>query len=416
MMLLFITAASPYTAMLLIGVQEAGQRTYYDVADSTMGKGFSNIWGKPFQLLYFFPITCVMILIGGQAIANIACLAGTNVLPIELAVNIAGLSMILLAFLPDLNHAWMVSIIGAISAVIIPIICIAGSIVALLSVKGSGATGASYDRPAVDETSFDFGVLSAFGYIVFGYGYHSILPDIQYSLRDKNSHDAHADTRKVVKSSVGIAFPAYVLVATLGYAAFGNEVSPNIFDSIRMVLGANIMYFAYVLLLLKVIAEGSLYNQAAFTLIEDLIFHAMNNNKTGEEEVKERVAESGSSEKGSINNSNPASNENKETEAATFCSGLTPLWTLHMAIRIAYVAIAVVIAIEVHFFTQLASITGAVGITPLTFILPIVFWNRRHGQEASTWRLRFHYLLMAIFIAISLCALIGSIVVIATAI
>jgi hypothetical protein len=111
-----------------------------------MGKGFSNIWVKPFQLLGFFTNACVMILIGGQAIANIERLAGTNVLPIELAVSIVGLSMILLAlFLPDLNHSWMVSMIVAISAVIIPIICIAGSILTLLSVKGSGETGPIYD-------------------------------------------------------------------------------------------------------------------------------------------------------------------------------------------------------------------------------------------------------------------------------
>jgi amino acid permease len=237
------------------------------------------------------------------------------------------------------------------------------------------------------------------------------LPDIQYSLRDKNSHDAHADTRKAVKSSVGIAFPAYMLVATLGYAAFGNEVSNNLFDDISLVLGVNVMYFAYVLLLLKTIYEGSLYTQVAFTLIEDLIFHAMTKKSLGEEEVTEHVAESDSSEReSSINNSKPTSNETKETESATFCSGLTPLWTLvHMAIRIVYVAIAIVIAIEVPFFDDLSSITGAVGIVPLTFLLPLIFWNRRHGKEASAWRLRFHYLLMAIFIIMSLCALIGSI-------
>jgi hypothetical protein len=109
-MLVFITAASLYTAMLLIGVQEAGQSTYSDVSDSIMGKGFSSIWVKPFQLLGLFTNSCVMILIGGQAIANSERLAGTNGLPLELVVSIVGLSMILFAlFLPDLNHAWMVS-------------------------------------------------------------------------------------------------------------------------------------------------------------------------------------------------------------------------------------------------------------------------------------------------------------------
>jgi hypothetical protein len=134
----------------------------------------------------------------------------------------------------------------------------------------------------------------------------------------------------------------------------------------------------------------------------------MNKKSPGEEEVvaEHVLAESGINERGSINNSKPTSNETKETASTNFCSGLTPLWTLHMVIRIAYVAIANVIAIKFPFFSDLSSITWAVGVTPLTFILPLIFWNRRHGKEASTWRLRFHYLLMETFITIYLCALI----------
>jgi hypothetical protein len=69
-------------------------------------------------------------------------------------------------------------------------------------------------------------------------------------------------------------------------------------SSISLVFGvnANVMYFAYygLLLLLKIIAEGVLYNQVAFTFIKDLIFHAMNKKSPGEEEVMEYVAESDS--------------------------------------------------------------------------------------------------------------------------
>ena len=78
---IFITCLSAccyYTAILLIDLQEKGQGTYSEVADNIMGVGFSRFTVRPAQFLNFFPLTAIMILVGGQALATVDSLDGVQ--------------------------------------------------------------------------------------------------------------------------------------------------------------------------------------------------------------------------------------------------------------------------------------------------------------------------------------------------
>jgi len=390
--LVLITISSIYTAMLLIGVQEQGQKSYSDIADSIMGTRFSNRWVKPFQLLGFFPTTCVMLLIGGQSIFSMERLSGTDVLSSDLSICIVGIAMILLAFVPDLSSGWMVSMIGALSAILIPSLCIVGATIAFMGIQNGEYHDPPHNRPVEGDLPYAFGILSSIGSLIFGYGYHSILPDVQYSLRDKNSHDAHVDTRKAVRTSVGIAFPAYLMVATLGYAAFGNQVTSDVFDSLSFVLGVDAMYFAYGILAFKTVAEGALYNQVAFRVIEDLLFEKSNQSFESLDLDDEPAVDA------------EPIQDDKPKQKCLYCK-----WTVKMISRIAYVGLAVVIAITLPLISDLSSITGAIGVVPLTFVLPVIFWNRKNSQTASAWRICFHYVLATVLTIVAISALVGSI-------
>merc|ERR1712176_856684 len=103
---------------------------------------------------------------------------------------------------------------------------------------------------------------------------------------------------------------------------------------------------------------------------------------------------------------------------------------------------ATIITIAIPFFSDLASICGAIGVAPLTFVLPLMLWNTKHGggggihhkngtknndntikndggggggedYSATTttnkYRIALHRIIMILFVIISIFALIGSI-------
>lgn len=46
--------------------------------------------------------------------------------------------------------------------------------------------------------------------------------------------------------------------------------------------------------------------------------------------------------------------------------------------------------------------------TPLSFVLPIVFWNKVHGSKAPAWRTAIHYVLIVLSTLFGIAALIGA--------
>ena len=70
---------------------------------------------------------------------------------------------------------------------------------------------------------------------------------------------------------------------------------------------------------------------------------------------------------------------------------------------------ATLVALFMPYFGDLTAITSAVGLTPLSFLLPMMFWNKKNETTAPRWRVRLHYAFMVVFILLSLMALIGAI-------
>lgn len=50
------------------------------------------------------------------------------------------------------------------------------------------------------------------------------------------------------------------------------------------------------------------------------------------------------------------------------------------------------VAMYIPFFGYLTAITGAVSVTPLSFVYPVVFWNMKHKADAPKWRIRLNQL------------------------
>jgi len=52
-------------------------------------------------------------------------------------------------------------------------------------------------------------------------------------------------------------------------------------------------------------------------------------------------------------------------------------------------------------------LTAAISTTPLSFIIPIILWHRKHGETVPKWRFIAHYIFMAVYIIIAACAFTG---------
>jgi len=177
-----------------------------------------------------------------------------------------------LSLLPNLNRAWQVSVVGAFAAFLIVGYSIAGSVVALVDSASDGGTPVVYEQPlsVTEDPVYKFTLMASFGSIMFGYGIHSILPDIQASLHDHNSKDSKTDMKKAVTATFGFSYPAFITIALIGFAAFGYQVESNVLSSINNVLSKDAMYVVWIFVMIKTSTEAAVYNQAAFTLIRDI--------------------------------------------------------------------------------------------------------------------------------------------------
>merc|ERR1711957_632237 len=84
-------------------------------------------------------------------------------------------------------------------------------------------------------------------------------------------------------------------------------------------------------------------------------------------------------------------------------------WKINFVIRFVYVTAAACIASFIPIFSDLASITAAISITPTTFLLPVIMWNKKHGSTAPKWRLYVHYVCLFLSVVTALTALIGAV-------
>ena len=222
-----------------------------------------------------------MIVVGGGAFVELDVLAqqgGTAepVLSTHVWMVLDAIIVLLLSLFPDLNRAWQISVLGAVAAFIIVIYSIAGSVVGIVdntdAAMESTADTVTYVQPDSVTTTleYNFSIMASFGSILFGYGFHQVLPDIQASLQDHSTTDSKADMRKAITTAFACSYPAYLTVALVGFAAFGIGVSPELMNSIQTVIPSGAMYPIWIVVIIKTSTEAAVYNQAAFTLTRDI--------------------------------------------------------------------------------------------------------------------------------------------------
>ena len=125
------------------------------------------------------------------------------------------------------------------------------------------------------STEYAMLVMDSFGILAFACGgqSHSVIPDVHASLNHQDSEESKKAMMKAWRCAYVVIALSYLIVLLLSYSAFGSTTSSFLVDNIAIApyVSQNFLWALYAFSLVNFFALGALYNQAAFTYIEDLV-------------------------------------------------------------------------------------------------------------------------------------------------
>ena len=379
----FGTFTSFYSGQCLIQCQDVTKhKTYSSLGDGIIGDGWSMRWVRPFQGIVFITIMVSTVIAAGQLMVRMDIETdGSQNISDSSWYAIAGLMLLIVSLAPDVDKSWTVSFFGSIATVVAVVMYLVGCGVSIGQVED-----ATYGRPVGDtRIEFVMGIFESFGILAFAYGGHAVIPDVHASL---NHQDPKESTNAMMKAwwcAYFLIGPSYLVVLCLSYAAFGSTASSFLVDDIAPYVSQNFMWAIYAFSLANFFAQGALYNQAAFTYIEDLMI-ILGPKCCG------------------------CTISAEEHTDGLFAGEGRKHWHKKLAIRIIYVGVGTFIGAALPFFGDLAALSGALGFTPCTFVYPFWIYNASSiGQQAPAWKRALNWFLALIFTGLGICAAVGAV-------
>lgn len=332
--------ASYYTACLLGRMHltkndkesQGGRRlvTYYSVAEYTLGARNAMWFVTPFQYLVLVG-TCIAYLIAAssniQDIYTSHCKDCTSVRQMvwTSAVTVVELAF---SFFPSLESIAGISILAAIASISYCIISI------VLCFYLGQQPNIDYGMVPNDTATDVFNIFTGMSTIAFAFGVHMIIPEIQATLAP-----TPCPTREFTKGlsvSWVLVFFLYFCSAISGYWAFGSSVQSDILASISAVDSSSAVSTAVtvaeVLVVLHVVIAYQVLAMPVYAAMERLF----SNRKY-----------------------------------------------LRIPLRFSLIIFTWFIASMLPFFGDMMALFGAVGITPLTFILPCIMYMHYMGDDLT---------------------------------
>mmetsp|Transcript_45806 Transcript_45806/g.111687 ORF Transcript_45806/g.111687 Transcript_45806/m.111687 type:complete len:572 (+) Transcript_45806:377-2092(+) len=447
-----------YSGWCLIELQTFEDRTYSDIADRCMkSPGWANKFVRPFQALVFFVVTVLNILVLGMGyVALDDIVNNTQTLSLSVWIVIGGITFLVFALIPNLDQQWALSLLGTVCGIFIAIMVTTGSGIAMSngsrddieSSNNSNSNGDDmYGRVFDDNLDFIMGVFDAFGIIALAYGGHSVLPDVQASLKAPSTpsskgpkgmqhSDYRVDTRNDVSSPNGletwrrkqmktglfgaysIIAPCYLVVGIVGYLAFGKGVSGFVVDDISDYVMSDVFVgLAWIFLMVNAIALGAIYVQAAFILIEDILPSLVANKQDFDNDCEESSPPSPDE---SLEHPTAKSDDNEsagdareeviqDDASVSSRSFSLPYTSRQLLMRISLVSLCTFVACAFPSFANLGGLIGSVGFIPLTFVYPILFWNcSDRGNQSPRWVRIMNWILIVVWTIVGVCGMVGS--------
>ncbi|KAG0622548.1 hypothetical protein M758_3G105800 [Ceratodon purpureus] len=201
-----------------------------------------------------------------------------------------------------------------------------------------------------------FGVFSALGTVAFSFG-DAMLPEIQATLREP----AKTNMYKGASLAYGVIAVSYWTVAFMGYAVFGNAVNPYLVNSF---IGPSwLITLANIFAVVQVLGCYQIYCRPTYLYVEQQV---MDYNKP------------------------PLSIHN--------C-------LVRLGVTTVYIVVITVIAAAIPFFGDFVALCGAIGFTPLDFIIPVIAFLKVRNPKNPLVKL----INVAIVVVYSIVAVLGAI-------
>lgn len=243
-------------------------------------------------------------------------------------------------------------------------ICTAGFAITTTGLSIYNGHNPPADAPPVDysvpggSAAVTFGVFSALGTIAFGFG-DTILPEIQATLKKPVRQNMH----KGVHLAFSVIACSYFMTTVSGYWAFGNVVSPYLVNSFTGPVWA--VRLANFFALLQIIGCYQIYCRPTYEVME---IWAMDT-KQGPLSVRNIIG--------------------------------------RFIVTLVYITVLTFIGAIFPFFGDFLALAGAIGFTPLDFVLPALLWILVH--KVSKPRMVLHVLIVVCYSIMGLLGAIGAI-------
>lgn len=285
---------------------------------------------------------------------------------------------VLLSFMPDLESAWLCSMLGA--AMSLGYSFIALGLGAAQAHNGFGEL-AGRSAPPVDKL---FGVLTSLGNVAFAYNSCVVMIEIQDTLREPPQ--AAVSMRKAITASMSTCFCLYMAVGCLGYAALGDAVPASILQGFPAA-PAWARSLGNLMVLVHMAPAYQVFAQPMYATIEDwliacmpslAVVGALPTQQQQQQQQQQRKALGSSS----------SSSAPRWRRCCSVTGALPAGATLvRAAYRTLYVCCTTLVAAALPFFGAFGGLIGAVTFYPTAVYFPSAMYCKvyRPSKRSATW-------------------------------
>ncbi|KAL8494361.1 hypothetical protein ACS0TY_025248 [Phlomoides rotata] len=296
---------------------------YHELGQHAFGDKLGLWIVVPQQLIVEVGVDIIYMITGGQSLKKFHDLVCTNCKKIKLTYFIMIFASVhfVLSQLPSLNSISGVSLAAAVMSFSYSTIVWGASVDK--GVQPDVQYG--YKSKTTAGTVFDF--FSALGTIVFAYGGHNVVMEIQATMASPPHKPSKRPMWKGVITAYIVIAVCYLPVALVGYLTFGNGVDENILLSLGKPVW--LIAMANMFVVVHLIGSYQIYAMPVFDMMESVLVKKLK---------------------------------------------FQPSWYLRFITRTTYVAFTMFIAITFPFFNGLLAFVGGFAFAPTTYFLPCIIW------------------------------------------
>ncbi|KAK9810303.1 hypothetical protein WJX72_008303 [[Myrmecia] bisecta] len=349
-------ATTCYTSFLIARLHTYGGKRhirYRDLGDAVLGR-----WGwwavMPFQFAVCVGSTIANLIVAGQAMkaVNVIC-RPDNVVPLPYYIIVFGAVNLVLSQCPHMHSIRFINQLATFCTISFATVAVG------LSAYAGNHAPAPRDYGVHGSSSHKlFGIFNSLGIMAFAYG-NTVIPEIQATAKEPNLKTM----KRGIVGAYTVILTAYLVVATVGYWAFGTDAKVIILQSLSYPSWA--VATAWVFAAIQLTGTTQIYCQPIYEGFDKQL-------------------------------GNP----------------LESLWSMrNLAVRLVcrtiFIVVCTVVAAMIPFFGDFMGLIGAIGYTPMDFVLPIFLWIVAYKPKGP--RMWISLALACLYICVGSVAAVGAV-------